>query len=165
MAIFPTNLDQLVWMLMTAFAHDYETYVVFPVGYISPYICVNFCDIFSRLIYTSMYTLFFVLVWDWNSFNGRLCPMGTTKPLTCSSWGYLPHQYSTPSFCVCVCVWLYLPYPGACIAPYFYTAFLVLLLIDRAFRDDMRCRAKYGKHWDKVRECLHSCSPDRTYKP
>lgn len=42
-------------------------------------------------------------------------------------------------------------YPGAAIAPYFYTVFLVLLLVDRAFRDDTRCRAKYGKHWDKVR--------------
>ncbi|CAM9438720.1 unnamed protein product, partial [Sphacelaria rigidula] len=37
----------------------------------------------------------------------------------------------------------------AAIAPYFYTVFLVLLLVDRAFRDDTRCRAKYGKHWDK----------------
>jgi 7-dehydrocholesterol reductase len=23
------------------------------------------------------------------------------------------------------------------------------LLTDRAFRDDNRCRAKYGKHWDE----------------
>lgn len=43
---------------------------------------------------------------------------------------------------------------GAAIAPYFYTVFLILLLVDRAFRDDTRCRAKYGKHWDKVRERL-----------
>lgn len=35
--------------------------------------------------------------------------------------------------------------------PYFYVVFLVLLLTDRAFRDDVRCRGKYGKHWDKVR--------------
>ncbi|CAN0148496.1 unnamed protein product [Pylaiella littoralis] len=33
--------------------------------------------------------------------------------------------------------------------PYFYVFFLVLLLTDRAFRDDTRCRGKYGKHWDK----------------
>ncbi|CAM9554575.1 unnamed protein product [Ectocarpus fasciculatus] len=33
--------------------------------------------------------------------------------------------------------------------PYFYVIFLVLLLTDRAFRDDTRCRGKYGKHWDK----------------
>lgn len=35
-------------------------------------------------------------------------------------------------------------------APYFYVVFLILLLTDRAFRDDARCGAKYGKHWDKV---------------
>ena len=34
--------------------------------------------------------------------------------------------------------------------PYFYVVFLILLLGDRAFRDDVRCRGKYGKHWDKV---------------
>ncbi|CAN0380914.1 unnamed protein product, partial [Laminaria digitata] len=33
--------------------------------------------------------------------------------------------------------------------PYFYVVFLILLLTDRAFRDDARCRGKYGKHWDK----------------
>eukprot|EP00752_Nemacystus_decipiens_P004363 g3987.t1 len=33
--------------------------------------------------------------------------------------------------------------------PYFYVVFLILLLVDRAFRDDVRCRGKYGKHWDK----------------
>ena len=32
---------------------------------------------------------------------------------------------------------------------YFYVAFLTPLLFDRAFRDDARCRDKYGKHWVK----------------
>ena len=32
---------------------------------------------------------------------------------------------------------------------YFYVFFLTPLLFDRAFRDDARCRDKYGKHWDK----------------
>jgi 7-dehydrocholesterol reductase len=32
---------------------------------------------------------------------------------------------------------------------YFYVIFLTPLLFDRAFRDDARCRDKYGKHWDK----------------
>ena len=32
--------------------------------------------------------------------------------------------------------------------PYFYVFFLTLLLTDRAFRDDIRCRAKYGADWD-----------------
>jgi len=32
---------------------------------------------------------------------------------------------------------------------YFYVIFLTPLLFDRAFRDDARCRDKYGKHWEK----------------
>eukprot|EP00210_Caulerpa_lentillifera_P000628 g607.t1 len=31
---------------------------------------------------------------------------------------------------------------------YFYVVFLTLLLLDRAYRDDERCRSKYGTHWD-----------------
>jgi len=34
------------------------------------------------------------------------------------------------------------------IAPYFYLMFLTILLVDRAFRDDDRCRRKYGIYWD-----------------
>lgn len=30
---------------------------------------------------------------------------------------------------------------------FFYVPYLALLLIDRAFRDDARCRAKYGRYW------------------
>jgi len=33
--------------------------------------------------------------------------------------------------------------------PYFYFTFLLILLLDRAWRDDARCRAKYGKKWDE----------------
>lgn len=32
--------------------------------------------------------------------------------------------------------------------PYFYVCYLILLLTDRAHRDDARCRSKYGKYWD-----------------
>lgn len=32
--------------------------------------------------------------------------------------------------------------------PYFYVGFLVLLLLDRAVRDEQRCKEKYGKYWD-----------------
>jgi 7-dehydrocholesterol reductase len=32
--------------------------------------------------------------------------------------------------------------------PYFYVLFLTILLLDRAVRDDKRCRTKYGKDWD-----------------
>ncbi|GAB4823015.1 hypothetical protein N2152v2_010061 [Parachlorella kessleri] len=34
-------------------------------------------------------------------------------------------------------------------APYFYFFFLAALLADRAMRHDMRCKAKYGRHWDR----------------
>jgi 7-dehydrocholesterol reductase len=33
--------------------------------------------------------------------------------------------------------------------PYFYVVYLTCLLLDRAWRDDDRCRKKYGKDWDK----------------
>ncbi|CAI5476939.1 unnamed protein product [Closterium sp. Yama58-4] len=32
---------------------------------------------------------------------------------------------------------------------YFYCIYLTLLLLDRAVRDDVRCKKKYGKFWDK----------------
>lgn len=38
------------------------------------------------------------------------------------------------------------------VGPYFYTTFLIILLTDRAFRDDDRCRKKYGKFWDEYCE-------------
>lgn len=33
--------------------------------------------------------------------------------------------------------------------PYFYVAFLTILLFDRAYRDDQRCGKKYGSDWEK----------------
>jgi 7-dehydrocholesterol reductase len=38
------------------------------------------------------------------------------------------------------------------VGPYFYVVYLTILLTDRAFRDDDRCRSKYGKYWDEY--CL-----------
>ena len=38
------------------------------------------------------------------------------------------------------------------IVPYGYVAFLTVLLVDRAGRDDRRCRAKYGADWDRYCE-------------
>lgn len=35
------------------------------------------------------------------------------------------------------------------VGPYFYVIYLTILLTDRAFRDDDRCRKKYGKYWDE----------------
>lgn len=33
--------------------------------------------------------------------------------------------------------------------PFFYIAFMTALLVHRVARDDLRCRQKYGKVWDK----------------
>ena len=33
--------------------------------------------------------------------------------------------------------------------PYFYVAFLTILLFHRAKRDDIKCRLKYGEYWDE----------------
>ncbi len=38
------------------------------------------------------------------------------------------------------------------VMPYFYVIFLTILLFDRAFRDDARCAAKYGKYWDDYKK-------------
>lgn len=35
------------------------------------------------------------------------------------------------------------------VGPYFYTIYLTILLTDRAFRDDDRCRKKYGEYWEE----------------
>lgn len=34
------------------------------------------------------------------------------------------------------------------VAPYFYVIYLTILLTDRAFRDDSRCKAKYKEYWE-----------------
>lgn len=40
------------------------------------------------------------------------------------------------------------------IMAYFYSIFLVILLVDRAFRDDLRCAAKYTTYWDEYRKLV-----------
>ena len=40
---------------------------------------------------------------------------------------------------------------GNALVPWFYCAFLTVLLLDRAYRDDARCQEKYGKSWDKYK--------------
>lgn len=38
------------------------------------------------------------------------------------------------------------------IIPYFYCIYFAVLLIHRERRDDDKCRAKYGKDWDRYCE-------------
>lgn len=35
------------------------------------------------------------------------------------------------------------------VGPYFYVVYLTILLTDRAYRDDDRCRKKYGEYWEE----------------
>uniref|UniRef100_A0A7S2RJ36 7-dehydrocholesterol reductase n=1 Tax=Rhizochromulina marina TaxID=1034831 RepID=A0A7S2RJ36_9STRA len=35
------------------------------------------------------------------------------------------------------------------VIPYFYVVYLTILLFDRAWRDDERCRSKYGRYWEQ----------------
>jgi 7-dehydrocholesterol reductase len=39
-------------------------------------------------------------------------------------------------------------------SPYFYVVFLTVLLLDRAFRDDIRCAQKYGDYWQQYCELV-----------
>merc|ERR1712096_151375 len=56
---------------------------------------------------------------------------------------YLPELVAAYSWCV--------PGFGFPILQVLYAVFLTILLIDRAFRDDARCQAKYTKYWDMYR--------------
>ncbi|CAM9160933.1 unnamed protein product [Chrysoparadoxa australica] len=74
-----------------------------------------------------------------------------TSLLLCSGWWsfsrHLHYLFEiTAAFCWSV------PALFEAGGPYFYVTFLIILLFDRAFRDDARCSKKYGKDWDKYRE-------------
>ncbi|KAI9034482.1 sterol delta-7 reductase DWF5 [Hyaloraphidium curvatum] len=62
-------------------------------------------------------------------------------------WGLARHFHYVPELLLAFC-WSVTAGWGY-FMPYFYFFFLVLLLTDRAFRDDTRCKAKYGKYWDE----------------
>ncbi|KAJ3360719.1 hypothetical protein GGF32_008115 [Allomyces javanicus] len=40
------------------------------------------------------------------------------------------------------------------LTPYFYLAFMTILLVGRIYRDDARCRGKYGKYWEQYCEVV-----------
>lgn len=67
--------------------------------------------------------------------------------LTSGYWAISRHFHYIPevlaSFCWC------LPALFENVLPFYYPVYLSILLIDRAYRDDARCRAKYGKYWDE----------------
>jgi len=46
------------------------------------------------------------------------------------------------------------------VLPYFYVAFLTILLVHRAGRDDLRCAKKYGQYWaEYCRQVPHRIVP------
>jgi 7-dehydrocholesterol reductase len=64
-------------------------------------------------------------------------------------WGVARHFHYLPEITAAFC-WS-APAGFAAPLPYFYVAFLTALLVDRAFRDDARCAAKYGAVWAEYR--------------
>jgi 7-dehydrocholesterol reductase len=62
-------------------------------------------------------------------------------------WKYSRHFHYVPEILAALC-WS-LPAQATVWPAYFYVVFLTILLTDRAFRDDDRCRMKYGKYWEQ----------------
>jgi 7-dehydrocholesterol reductase len=73
----------------------------------------------------------------------------TSVLLASGWWGIASHFHYVPELTASL-AWS-LPAGGASALPYAYVAFLAVLLVDRAFRDDARCAAKYGKAWAEYR--------------
>jgi 7-dehydrocholesterol reductase len=67
-------------------------------------------------------------------------------------WGVARHFHYLPEFLAALFWTLPVLFENA--LPYFYLAFLAILLIHRAFRDDTRCGAKYGPDWDAYRRAV-----------
>ena len=62
-------------------------------------------------------------------------------------WGVSRHVHYVGEILGALC-WS-LPALFSNFMPYFYVVFLTILLFHRAKRDDVKCRLKYGKYWDK----------------
>lgn len=62
-------------------------------------------------------------------------------------WGVARHFHYLPEI-VLALAWS-LPAGFTHFVPYFYVVYLAILLVDRAGRDDRRCRRKYGAAWDE----------------
>jgi 7-dehydrocholesterol reductase len=62
-------------------------------------------------------------------------------------WGVARHFHYVPEILLAL-AWS-LPAGLEHFVPYFYVTFLTILLLDRAVRDDKRCRRKYGAAWEE----------------
>lgn len=77
--------------------------------------------------------------------------------LVCGWWGVVRHFNYVPELCAAF-LWS-VPCLFNSGLPYFYFTFLLILLSDRARRDDQRCRSKYGKYWDEYCKCVPCSTP------
>jgi 7-dehydrocholesterol reductase len=62
-------------------------------------------------------------------------------------WGVARHFHYVPEITLAL-AWS-LPAGFSHFLPYFYVVYLTILLVDRATRDDRRCRRKYSAAWDE----------------
>jgi len=78
----------------------------------------------------------------------------TSLLLASGWWGLARHFHYVPEI-TAAALWT-APCGSPLAAPlaWFYVFFLTILLFDRAFRDDARCAAKYGPHWDQYRRMV-----------
>ena len=60
-------------------------------------------------------------------------------------WSVARHFHYVPEILLAL-AWT-LPSGFGNLLPYFYVIYLTILLVDRAGRDDLRCRQKYGTYW------------------
>lgn len=65
-------------------------------------------------------------------------------------WAIARHAHYVPELALAA-AWI-APAGFTHLAPWVYWFYLTALLLDRASRDDLRCRTKYGKHWEEYCE-------------
>jgi 7-dehydrocholesterol reductase len=63
-------------------------------------------------------------------------------------WKISRHFHYVPEILAAL-TWSSPAWNTALVGPYFYVIFLTILLVDRAHRDDDRCRKKYTEYWDE----------------
>ncbi len=85
-----------------------------------------------------------IIVAPYRTSDGR---MRENLLLASGYWGIARHFHYLPEL-VLAFAWT-APAGFAVALPYFYFAFLSVLLVDRATRDDRRCAHKYGSAWDE----------------
>jgi 7-dehydrocholesterol reductase len=71
----------------------------------------------------------------------------TSLLLVSGYWGVARHFHYVPELTLAF-LWSF-PAGFENIMPYTYAFWLVILLTHRTFRDDTKCREKYGKYWDE----------------